>query len=128
MMNPSISSTDNDLEIITSLVHEVGHWMGLLHTFEGGCTSRDNDSDGVSDTPAQYAPSWNYDGASTCFEGQSLNTCTEIAGNDDVNSKCGTKKEQRLYRSVTGFRYIFCLSISFLSRAAYSRRLHELHL
>ena len=46
-----------------TVIHETGHWLGLLHTFEGGCS----DGDGVTDTPAEATASF------TCEEGR--NTC-----------------------------------------------------
>ena len=54
-------------------VHEAGHYLGLLHTFQGGCY----DMDWVADTPAQEQPSFSCD--------TSIDTCIG-GGHDDVSN------------------------------------------
>ncbi len=47
--------------------HELGHWLGLYHTFNNGCGSDlCTDGDYVCDTPPQAAPSFNCATFNTC--------------------------------------------------------------
>ena len=48
-----------------TVIHETGHWLGLLHTFEGGCVGGLG-GDGVADTPAEAVPSFRCDDRNTC--------------------------------------------------------------
>jgi hypothetical protein len=66
-----------------TLTHEVGHWFGLAHTFQGGCTMSYKGGDYVKDTHAGARPLFGCpsDKTNTC-----PGTREALMGNDPVHN------------------------------------------
>ncbi|KAF5131224.1 Extracellular metalloprotease [Metarhizium anisopliae] len=60
-----------------TVVHEVGHWFGLLHTFNDDCNGN---GDEIDDTPAHA------DASEGCSAMPPLDTCPGKPGNDPVHN------------------------------------------
>ena len=70
------------------VIHEVGHWLGLLHPYERGCIEP---GDGVADTPLQLGPLANCSPSDSCPFSPGVDPVSNYMNVTGTTTSCLTK-------------------------------------
>ncbi|MES2397513.1 MAG: M43 family zinc metalloprotease [Bacteroidota bacterium] len=90
--------------------HEIGHWFGLYHTFNGGCgIDTCSDGDYVCDTPPAINPNYGCPTINTCSN-DFPNVNDQVQNyldysNDGCKSMFTDGQKTRMHASLTSLRY-----------------------
>jgi len=75
-INTNFGTTGTSGAYSSTMTHEIGHWLSLFHTFQGGCGGDCNTKgDGICDTPPVYSSQFKNPRVR-------INSCTDVMPGD----------------------------------------------
>ena len=107
MLHSTIGGRNNGYSVFDqgrTLVHEIGHYLGLLHTFDGGvCSNTYTTQDLIVDTPAQENPDYGTSASTACGVTSAIENFMNYS-NDSAMYTFTAEQTNRMICSQTSYR------------------------
>ncbi|MEO0368255.1 MAG: zinc metalloprotease, partial [Pseudomonadota bacterium] len=110
ILDGSVGGRNNGFSVYDqgrTLTHEVGHYLGLLHTFQGGCSNSFTSGDLVTDTNAEQEPYLNVSAScpsrSTCGNPDPVSNYMDY-NRDSCMDRFTSQQSNRMVCSLLNYR------------------------